>query len=239
MRAPSTRRIVPEVEAIIDAAWSAALARPGVHLFDGPMCRLESFRVSPQRLELSLSDTSYKPFFGTHLSHPELFNRFGPEVMSNSVGVSPALLSSDGFLMLGRRNQSVAYYPGRVHPFSGSLEPREQDVFGAVRRELREELSLADADIAQMVCTGIAEDLCLRHPELMFAVTATRTREQIERQLDPVEHHDVWSTPGGEAGVAAALGQRDQLTPIAIASLLLWGRLSFGDAWFAQRSVEC
>ena len=29
--------------------------------------------------------------------------------------------------MLGRRNASVAYYPGRVHPFSGSLEPQEQD----------------------------------------------------------------------------------------------------------------
>lgn len=40
---PSTLVILPAVEQSIDAAWDAARRRKNVDLFDGPMCRLESF----------------------------------------------------------------------------------------------------------------------------------------------------------------------------------------------------
>ena len=64
--------------------------------------------------------------------------------------------------MLGRRNATVAYYPSRVHPFAGSLEPADDlDVFDDVFRESREELALGKGDIADIVCTGVAEDQSL------------------------------------------------------------------------------
>ena len=90
------------------------------------MCRLERWTVSPDgsRLRLSLSETSYKPFYGTNMSHPELADRFGADVMANPVGVSPALETADGYLLLGRRNSAVAYYPGRLHPFAGCWRAR-------------------------------------------------------------------------------------------------------------------
>src|SRR5687768_2708835 len=121
----NSRTILPEVEALIEDAWAAASRRPGVKLFDGPMCRLESWSASPARLEFVLSHGSYKPFLGTNLTHPDLADRFGANVLANPVGVSPALETADGFLMLGWRNASVAYYPSRVHPFAGALEPRD------------------------------------------------------------------------------------------------------------------
>src|SRR5687767_11839877 len=114
------RRIHPEVEQIIDDAWARVTARPGVHLFDGPMCRLESFEATPEALVLSLSPTSYKPFVGTNLQNPHLADSHGRDVMANPVGVSAALETGDGYLVLGRRNASVAYYPQRVHPFAGA-----------------------------------------------------------------------------------------------------------------------
>ena len=105
-------------------------------------------------------------------------------------------------------------------------------MFDAVRRELAEELHFDASNIAAMRCTGIAEDQRLRHPELMFAVTSTRSRNQIESKLDRAEHHETWATPATQAGIQSAIEQRNELTPIAIASLLLWGRLEFGDEWF-------
>ena len=43
-----------------------------------------------------------------------------------------SLLTRDGWLLYGRRNATVAYYPNRVHPFAGTLEPGDlADVFGA------------------------------------------------------------------------------------------------------------
>lgn len=253
-RVPATRPVVPEVERQIDAAWAAALARPGVHLFDGPMCRLEHWHVSAdgRALSLALSDTSYRPFLGTNLSHPDLADRYGRQVLANPVGVSPSLLTADGFLMMGRRNASVAYYPHRVHPFAGALDPADPDVFAAVNRELEEELSFTPADVADVRCTGIAEDLSIRQPELIFAATSTLTRAAIEARLDDTEHHGVWSAPAARRGLEAALEEAldihpvgaaathpvEGFTPVAIASLLLFGRLSLGEEWFAAWSAR-
>jgi len=232
-----TRRTVPEVEKMIDTAWREASSQLGVQLFDGPMCRLESWLPTPERLDLVLSRTSYKPFLGTNLRHPELADRFGKEVLANPVGVSPALLTADGFLMMGRRNNSVAYYPNRVHPFAGALEPRSDlDVFAEVERELAEELRFGPADIAEIRCTGIAEDRAIRQPELIFRVSSTLTRARIESQVDVKEHRASWAIPATRAGVEDALASPGELTPVGVASLLLWGRIEFGDAWFAHHT---
>jgi 8-oxo-dGTP pyrophosphatase MutT (NUDIX family) len=229
------RRRVGAVEATIDAAWAAASARPGVRLFDGPMCRLESWHATPVELRLTLSPTSYRPFLGTNMANPQLADEHGRGVMANPVGVSPALLTADGFLMLGRRNGSVAYYPGRVHPFAGSLEPTDADVFAAVRRELAEELSLGDADLADLRCTGVAEDVSLRQPELIFAAATRLTRLQVEARVDPDEHAGIWAVPATQGDIVTAIDAgRHLLTPVAVASLLLWGRIRFGDDWFAH-----
>jgi 8-oxo-dGTP pyrophosphatase MutT (NUDIX family) len=219
---------------MIEKAWEGAASRPGVHLFDGPMCRLESWRASPQRLEVVLSETSYKPFLGTNLTHPELADRYGPAILANPVGVSPALITADGWLMMGRRNASVAYYPDRVHPFAGALDPADDDPFAAIRRELAEELAFGDADIAPngMYCTGIAEDVSIRQPELIFSAVSTRTREEIEAKLDATEHHGSWATRATSEGVEAALASGEAFTPVAVAAMVLWGRCEFGAAWF-------
>ena len=227
----SSRPVIPEVEEMIERAWAEKSARPGIRLFDGPMCRLESWRVDGHGLHLALSPTSYKPFFGTNLSHPDLADRYGRAVLANPVGVSPALETADGFLLRGRRNDSLAYYPGRLHPFAGALEPGDRDLFAAVRRELAEELGLGDEDVAEVRCTGVAEDRALRQPELIFRVRSVRTREEVERRVDRAEHHASWAVPATEGEVARA-AREPLITPVGAASLLLWGRVRFGKRWF-------
>ncbi len=234
----STRGIVPDVEQLIERTWNDALRQqPGVHLVDGPMCRVESWRASDDALHLVLSRTTYKAFLGTNMRNPQLADQYGPSILANPLGVSPALVSSDNFLLLGRRNASVAYYPHKLHPFAGAIEPREDlDVFDDVRRELREELSFDVGDVADVRCTGIVEDVALRQPELIFAVRSTRTRSQIESQVDQTEHGGSWSIPATRDAIERALAHPDEFTPVAIASLLLWGRLTFGHHWFTERS---
>lgn len=228
------------MERLVEVAWQTALARPGVHLFDGAMCRLESWVADADCLRLTLSDTSYKVFLGTNLTHPELADRFGREALANPVGVSPALLTADGFLMMGRRNASVAYYPDRIHPFAGALDPADADPFAAIRRELAEELSFSDADIEDIRCTGVAEDVAIRQPELIFIARCGRTKIQIETALDREEHHATWSIPATADAIASALQSDEPFTPVAIASLLLYGRVVFGEGFFisACRSIQ-
>jgi hypothetical protein len=237
-RIESTWRGAAEINALIESAWKEAVARLGSHLFDGPMCRLEKWDASEQRLKLTLSRTTYKQFLGTNLGHPELADRFGREVLANPVGVSPALLTADGFLMMGRRNRSVAYYPDRVHPFAGALDPEDANPFAAIGRELSEELSFTPADVTEIFCTGIAEDLSIRQPELIFFARSRRSRAEVERALDRKEHDATWAAHATVEGIEAALKAEEPFTPVAVAAMLLYGRAAFGEAYFARNAAR-
>jgi hypothetical protein len=236
---PENRTRDPEVEKVVDRTWENARSRPGLKLFDGPMCRLERFTAG-KTLELELSPTSYRIFWGTNLNNSWLAGKYGVASLANAVGLSCALESADGFLMLGQRNASVAYYPSRVHPFAGALEPAgKMDVFAETRRELNEELGLGGEDISGLACMAIVEDVSIAQPELVFSAKTTRTRSQLEKNMDAAEHDSLVAIE--RTGENVELSLRDPaMTPVALGTILLWGREHFGPEWFdaTQRAVN-
>jgi hypothetical protein len=225
--APDSRRRDAAVERIIEHSWQEALARKDLHIFDGPMTRLERFSASG-KLELDVCLTSYRIFWGTNLNHPEV----PPETRSNAIGLSCALESMDGALVLGKRTASVAYYPNYIHPFAGALEPSATiDVFSEIRRELNEELSIDRREIASIVCLGLIEDASILQPELIFWAKCSLDRAEIERRLDAAEHQRcVWIEPTAQG--AEQTVDHELLTPVGIGTILLWGRERFGVLWF-------
>jgi hypothetical protein len=226
--------VPPAIQNVIDQSWQEANARPGVHLFDGPMCRLDGWKQTPGRLTLDFSITSYKPFVGTNLSHPELADQFGPDILANALGVSAIILAGDGRLILGRRGPSVIHYPDRLHTFGGCIAPvAHVDVFNEVRRELDEELNLSAQDVSDLYCTGLVEDQSLRQPELVFAALCRLDSAQIIARLDGAEHSAAWSTPA-TAPAAAEMIANPELTPVARSAVALWGRIEFGQDWFGS-----
>lgn len=238
--APERRPRYPEIEKAIEEAWNGATAeRQAKVLFDGPMCRLESFAVG-LLLELELSATSYRIFWGTNLNNPHLAKQFGTDAMANPVGLSCALQSADGLLLLGKRNAQMAYYPLRIHPFAGSLEPAEKiDPFEEIRRELAEELKLAAEEIDPLSCAALIEDVSIGQPEMIFTAICTRSAEEIARGLDPTEHESLVAIQPVKSEVESALND-PVMTPIAVGTILLWGREQFGEGWFdaARRAVN-
>lgn len=227
----------PAVRDQIDAAWEDT-ARSGVLLFDGPMCRLEQFDASPAELSLRLSETTYRIFVGTNLCHSNLADEFGPAVLANPVGVSVPLRTADGFLMLGRRNESVIYFPGRLHPFAGALEPRDGgNPFRGARRELQEEANLLQTDVSELRCLGILEDAQLRQPELVLRADTLLAREELDARMAREEHHELIAIEATDQAIRGALHD-PALTPVAAGALLLWGRSQWGDAWFSEALTE-
>jgi hypothetical protein len=238
--APSSFALPSEVRGRIDRDWERITRELPGHLFDGPMCRLERFEARGDTLHLALSRTSYKYHYGTNILEPQLAERFGEQALARPLGVSCALVTSDGVLLMGRRNENVAYYPSRVHPFAGAVEPAERvDIFDEVRRELHEELHLDAGELADMRCVGVVEDWLLRHPELIVLVRCRPTRGQLDRQVDAKEHHDSFAVEPTRTAIDEAVGNR-LLTPVAVATVMLWGKRVLGDSWFqgARPRVE-
>lgn len=226
-----TRPHIPQIQAAIETAWQEASSQLGARLFDGPMCRLESFQAG-QILQLNVSPTTYKVFLGTNVANPQFAQTYEPAALANPIGVSSVVQSSDGLILLGHRSESVAYYARRIHTFGGTLEPHDPvDVFAEARRELTEELGIADRQIEAINCLGLVEDTALHQPELIFAVKVGRGIAQLQESLDSAEHRSVFAIPAQSAAMTEALGN-DALTPVAAAALLLLGRHRFGEQWF-------
>lgn len=211
---PSTYEPHQTLAPLIETAWNEACSRPGVHLFDGPLCRFESFSANDKHLHLDVSHCSYKQFFGTNGSHPEWADEHGWNSLANAIGTSAALVSGDGWLVFGRRSLSLALYPGWAHPFGGILEPGDSfDLISGMQRELHEEIGLEDSDISDLACIGLVRDPQLLQPELIYLARSLLTRRELESRLDPDEHSDCWSVRAN--GDAIALALRDEhLTPV-------------------------
>jgi hypothetical protein len=232
-RGESTFAPPPPVRAEIERVWGMMGQKPGVHLFDGRMCRLESYSATEKELSMVFSDITYKSFAGTNMHNPQFVAQYGETAMANPLGISVALISADGFLAMGRRNERVAYYPGRIHPFAGALEPEDGlDVFEAVGRELKEELGLSPEELGQIKCLGMAEDRGLAQPELICYAEVGKTLEELRRVLDEVEHDAIVAISARRDVFERELGGAKLYTPIALATILLCGRERFGNEWF-------
>lgn len=225
----------------IDFAWSTAQKSAGdASLFDGALCRLEAHAAADDALILRLAPTSYRHFVGTNMFIADQPGDVDPDTLANPLGLSAALISADDCIVFGRRNDRVAYYPGRIHPFAGSLEPPKDhaptiNVFDGILLELNEEVNLTPDHLTSLTCIGLAKDGRLRQPELVFEVRTTHARNAIAAAVDVVEHAGIWSVPLTSKDLATALDE-PLLTPIAVASMLLLGGRRFGTAWFDRNA---
>lgn len=211
----------------IERQWGKAMAEAGgKSLFDGPMARVERFVAQKNRFALEVGRTSYKAFFTVHFSHLKTRLKRRGE-LPNPLGVSVVLESADHQLLFGRRSSTVAYYPNRVHPFAGSMEPADADPFATALRELEEEAHLPADEVVDLAMLGVVEDPTILQPEAVIWARTSRTADEIQRQLDPEEHDALVRVPfstvvGREDSALRRFPDDTALTPVCRGALELW-----------------
>jgi 8-oxo-dGTP pyrophosphatase MutT (NUDIX family) len=234
-------RLSPALDADIERVWQQALAQRGVHLFDGPLCRLEDIRIDERGLHLGISPTTYRVFMGTNGRHPQWADDHGRQVMADPIGTSVALRSADGVLVFGRRSQRVALYPGHAHPFGGTMEPRTDggavDVLGEMRRELQEEAGITASDLTDLRVIALIEDRHLRQPELIYAATCSLSVAEITSRIHADEHTGSWLLADERGALEQALTNGNSITPVLAGTVLAWGWRRFGDDWLNAHLV--
>ena len=233
-----------EVQALIERAWTARLdqaRQSGTILFDGPLCRLMRFETRRDKLEVTLGPTGYKEFLGTNLTHPQLRYQHGEAIMADPLGVSAAAVTADGYLLLGLRSQKVACYPGRIHPISGTVAPvagRGPDPFAAILYELSQEAQIPAQKVPGPLCLGMVRDKKIVQPELVFELAVETDLQPLWRELPQAveahEHTQIIPLRDHPANVVGFLENHCRnITPVAMATLLLHGLYRWGSGWFA------
>ena len=240
----------PAIEAAVARTWEAQAAIAAAEdrlLFDGHLVRLVRLSATQETLELELGPTRYRQFVGTNLYNTAMVLGEGRACLADPLGVSATLITSDGFLALGRRSRRVAYHGGFLHPFGGMLEPadrrpdrggNEHDVFGCVLRELHEELGVQADQVSEIVVTGLIRDRTILQPELLFDVSLTIARSVLSDRFDPAagdgEHSDIEFICDDPETIVPFLRDVPRLTPVAQGAMLLHGRHMYGATWYEQ-----
>jgi 8-oxo-dGTP pyrophosphatase MutT (NUDIX family) len=238
------------LDALIASTWEryrAQCLRDGVQLFNGQLVRYCRHRVEDGVLIIDAGPTDYAAFIGTNYLNHARGDEFGWERFSNPIGTSATLITSDGWLVYGRRSGQVACHPGRVHAFGGGLEAGELrpdghlDPFASLRRELGEELGLAPGDLLALSCLGLIRDPVIRQPELVFDARTALTRAEIEHNLAhgdvDAEHVGIAACPDRAEAIVPFI-QATKPVPVGIGALCLHGRRLFGAGWYASALAE-
>ena len=232
----------------IEKTWREKLdqaQRTGQLLFNGWMARLIELQVDGGMLTLILGPTNYRDFVGTNLYNGHLLTTLGDAFFSNALGTSATVITRDGYLLYGRRSDNVAYHGGYLHTFGGTVDRSDRtpdgtyDLFAAIRRELREELSLTDDEIGEVVCTGLACDHQIHQPELLFDVQMNVTRGELLTRFDDhadPEHVAIESCLDEPESIVPFVTSTGLIAPVAVAAMLLHGRGCWGHDWYESTS---
>ena len=251
---PETLRVVwrdeprppmPALDTLVAQTWETKrkeAAIVGAMLFNGTLARLLRYRVEAGVLVIEAGPTDYANFLGTNFYHYDRGDEFGWNNYSNPVGTTATIITSDGWLLYGRRSHRVACHAGYVHTFGGGLEADERDaegvfdVFASLMRELNEELVLEESDVTNMVCVGLIRDKTIRQPELIFDVNVRLTRDEIEQRLAhggaDQEHEAIVALRDEPDTVVPFIRAAQPIAPVAVGAVCLHGRRHFGEDWY-------
>jgi 8-oxo-dGTP pyrophosphatase MutT (NUDIX family) len=236
------RTPIPEVAHLIAETWTTAraeAARHGRDLFPGAMTRLRGWSAVDATLTLDLGPTDYREFVGTNLRHPELADRFGRASLANPLGVSVAVVTSDGHLIVQRRSEQVFEYPGFFHVCGGNVEPADvagrvaPGVFATVRRELDEEFGIAPGDVLDLICLGLAENRAILKPDLLVAASVALPADAFVSSRHP-EFSALTVIEGAEALAAFLVEHATETSPAGLACLFAVGRHRYGEGWYEE-----
>ena len=234
----------PTMQAWMDSLWEQKLAiasEKKIPLFDAPLFRLiDASATSDGILRLLLGDTGYKEYVTTRV--PEFAQGRKREELGNALSVCSVVETSDGFILLDKR-QGVDVYVGRYHVIGGFFErdrdstgSKQPDPFGAICREIREETGIQQLDISEQFCLGVVYDTATPHAEMCFLTRLTIPLAEVHRRVPEEDEIKQLETLfiTKESLRDFLLQNHGNISATGEPNLLLCGRVRFGKQWFEE-----
>lgn len=238
---PQQRTLPPTLISKMEAFWKQEIvAKDKQHfIFNGDLCRLNSWQIEIEILRLDLGLTNYKELLYSNRFTAELEQEFGESCLSKALGISVVLMSNDDQLILIKRSGSVGEFPNCIDVIGGHIHPQEHatdsipDAFLAIKDEIREELDLSVKDDAKLKCIGAIETIATKKPELVFQLKIDLKAQNVlemASQKKCSEIAEVFTIPNNSTDLEGFLkSSQDKLSPSAYGVLSLYNSHKSGD----------
>jgi hypothetical protein len=185
-----------------DHYWDSACKQPRYSsLFNGTLCQLRKFDFSQKPFQLTLGPIQFKTHFYS-VSKKSAGQQ--PNLPLMGLGVSAAVVTSDGQIVFMKRSDQVAVYPQKFDVFGGHIHPDAHKIklndektvpspFSAIRQELEEELSLGLEQVDQLVGMGLIVNRLSGQPELLFRCKTGMAAQKLIQQAQTAKDRNEYS----------------------------------------------
>ena len=218
----------------IEREW-VRVSRGSSWIFDLPLYRLLSATGDASCLVLWAGKTSYKEYLCTNVAKP-YWAIDNPDLkMANPLAISIVAVTADSRIIVQRRSELVAKYPGRLHITpSGHIHP-PHSLEEAVYDELFGEIAVRPDEVAgEMVATGLIVNKEDTKPELTARIHLTISFDEILARSahEGWEYREIipYAWEGNTVG-GLLTDRNDELVPPGHAAILLAGAVDFGERW--------
>ncbi len=183
------RKTNSDVERLIKITWKKKeeeAQRQQALLYSAKLCRLIGFKTDKNTFELTLGETTYKELLGTNVHYPWIYSKYGNEYLSNALGVSAVIVTSDGNLLFGQRASYLAYDAGRYDVCGGFIDPDKDsqdgipDPFKAMKRRVMETFLIKEEQIEYIYSLGLMQNYVTLKPELTFEVKLKLSSQEVK-----------------------------------------------------------
>lgn len=190
----STRRLINE-------AWQDAKLNPNLDIFNGKVISLISSAMTIDKdtgrnqIFLKVQETDYKSFYGTNVSHSHTLPK---TELANALAACAVVETMEGTVFAGLRNERLAETSAVWHVPGGTLSDAINPI-DFMKKELAEELNVAEHDIKHALCLGLAENLVMRKLEFLCYFHLNLNEKQLTERLleapDKDEHTEFVFVP--------------------------------------------
>jgi len=234
-----------EINLLVEETWARIQhesTKIGINLFNGTLLKYLRHSTFHNRLSIDVTITDYANYIGTNYFNSHRGDEFGWEQYSNPLGVSANIVTSDGWLVYGRRGERVFTHRKYVHAFGGGLELNDVhvdgtvDAFAGIEREIMEELNLGHEDIEELICIGLVKAEPTKQPEIIFDSHVKCTKDALLARTGSAafksEHESIESCRNNHESLADFLVSANPIASVAIGAACLHGKRLFGDEWY-------
>ncbi|MGP8069483.1 MAG: NUDIX hydrolase [Candidatus Bathyarchaeia archaeon] len=206
-------------------------------LFDGKLFRVASFKIRQNGLLVFLENTTYKNYVGTRTSQFE--KKFGTQGMSNPLTVGAVIFTEDRKLIVGTRRANLDREGSKIGVVAGMMDRTKDfsddkpDPFGAILREMREEVDIKEDKVQSISSLGLAYDRKYKQFFMPFKLEVDLTFEEIiHRKPTHQEFRELHFFRADPRHLAEAIvGNHRRMARTCLTNLLLFGSSEYGTGW--------
>jgi|GEM_PF-6907053 len=130
-------------------------------MFSGDLLSVVNNHSNSEYIKLDTIITEYDDYYITRTK--KFQQKFSNEKSTNVLSTGCISITSDNYIVLGKRSLQLSVSPGKITIVSGMaddediIKNNQVDVFGCITREIKEEIGVNSNEIKELICIGLIE----------------------------------------------------------------------------------